>query len=139
MPSKPADHLQAATWRLDAELLAAVREDCARRGEPAVTFVARALKRELHRCAAPGRSGMTVTRADVDTARGIVAHHQAHGISDQSVYCLDGAGAWRPLGPVEQYGHLLTHGPQYISVTSRTDPRVLAEQLATIRDREDPR
>lgn len=47
MPSKPAEHLRAATWRLDGQLLDEVRTACQRRGEPVVTFVVRALRREL--------------------------------------------------------------------------------------------
>jgi hypothetical protein len=47
MPSKPAEHLRAATWRLDGQLLDEVRAACQRHGEPVVTFVVRALRREL--------------------------------------------------------------------------------------------
>lgn len=49
MPSKPAGHLKAVTWRLDRWLVFLVQAAAARRGEPVVTFVARALEQAVVR------------------------------------------------------------------------------------------
>lgn len=49
MPSKPAEHVKAVTWRLDRSLLVAVQIAAARRSEPVVTFVTRALGQAVAR------------------------------------------------------------------------------------------
>lgn len=47
MPSKPAQWMQAVTWRLHRDLVAAVKARAESNGEPVVALVVRALRREL--------------------------------------------------------------------------------------------
>lgn len=71
-----------------------------------------------------------IRRSYTPMAAAIVNDHRNHGTSDQSVYRLDGGGAWTRLGTYEDNRHLLTLGPEYLDVTARTDPQSLAVLLA---------
>lgn len=80
------------------------------------------------------RDGQSAQRAGagqyLDTARELIAHHNRHGISDQTIYGINGPGKWTHMGSYEDRRELLTHGRDYVAVSARSKPRDIAASIA---------